>query len=159
MIADAEQVIVELWDGRILPARTIGVDADADIALLRVEARWPAEPPFGHSIVLRPGDRVLAVGEPYGLSRSAVAGIVSGAARHFIGDRDLMFLQTDIALNPGDSGGPLFDDQGRIVAMNLRSVVGMYGMAGLGLSVPIEVVRQIVATLESGTSAPPFARR
>jgi serine protease Do len=150
VIADAEQIVVVLWDGRILPAQTVGVDADADIALLRVDARWPAEPPFGHSIVLRPGDRVLAVGEPYGLSRSAVAGIVSGDTRHFIGDRDLMFLQTDIALNPGDSGGPLFDDQGRIVAMNLRSVVGMYGMAGLGLSVPIEVVRQIAAGLASG---------
>jgi serine protease Do len=152
VVAEADQVIVKLSDGRILKARIVGSDTDADIAVLRVDARWPAEPPLGHSVSLRPGDRVLAVGEPYGLSRSAVAGIVSGDARHFLDDRDVMFLQTDIALNPGDSGGPLLDDQGRIVAMNLRSVIGLYGMAGLGLSIPIEVVLQIAAELEAGRS-------
>ena len=145
-------MIVKLSDGRILKARIVGSDTDADIAVLRIDARWPTEPPLGHSVSLRPGDRVLAVGEPYGLSRSAVAGIVSGDARHFLDDRDVMFLQTDIALNPGDSGGPLLDDQGRIVAMNLRSVIGLYGMAGLGLSIPIEVVLQIAAELEAGRS-------
>lgn len=150
VVAEADAVIVKLTDARILPARVVGVDTDADIAVLRVDARWPAEPPLGHSVSLRPGDRVLAIGEPYGLSRSAVAGIVSGDARHFVDDRDVMFLQTDIALNPGDSGGPLLDEHGRIVAMNLRSVVGMYGMAGLGLSVPIEVVVQIAAEIEAG---------
>ncbi len=153
VVAGADAVLVKLADAHILAARVVGVDSDADIAVLRVAQRWPAEPPLGHSVVLRPGDRVLAIGEPYGLSRSAVAGIVSGDARHFAGDRDVMFLQTDIALNPGDSGGPLLDDQGRIVAMNLRSVVGMYGMAGLGLSVPIEVIAQIVAEIESGRAA------
>jgi serine protease Do len=150
VVAEAEAVIVKLADARILPARVVGVDTDADIAVLRIDARWPAEPPLGHSVSLRPGDRVLAIGEPFGLSRSAVAGIVSGDARHFVDDRDVMFLQTDIALNPGDSGGPLLDEHGRIVAMNLRSVVGLYGMAGLGLSVPIEVVQQIAAEIESG---------
>lgn len=150
VVTDAEAVIVKLADARILPARVVGADADADIAVLRIDTRWATEPPLGHSVSLRPGDRVLAIGEPYGLSRSAVAGIVSGDARHFVDDRDVMFLQTDIALNPGDSGGPLLDEHGRIVAMNLRSVVGLYGMAGLGLSVPIEVVQQIAAEIEAG---------
>jgi hypothetical protein len=90
---------------------------------------------------------VLAIGEPYGLDRSVAAGIVGGRSRHFAEDGELLFIQTDLSLNPGNSGGPLLDTEGRIVGMNLRTVVGALGGPGLSLSVPIEVVLQITAEI------------
>jgi serine protease Do len=147
VVAGAKDVIVGLPDQRIVRASTVGIDAGTDIALLRVPVTLPAPPPLGTSVVLRAGDWVLAVGEPYGMDRSVVAGIVGGRGRHFAEDAELLYIQSDLALNPGNSGGPLLDMQGSIVAMNLRTVVGAIGSPGLSLSVPIEVVQQIVAEL------------
>ena len=81
-----------------------------------------------------------------------VAGIVGGRSRHFAEDGALLFIQSDLSLNPGNSGGPLLDVRGQIVGMNLRTVVGALGGPGLSLSVPIEVVRQIAAEIEGGGS-------
>lgn len=149
VVAEASRIVVKLADDRVLIATLVGQDEEADIALLRVQERWPHEPPLGDSLSLRPGDSVLAVGEPYGLGRSLVAGIVGGADRHFAEDPEVLFIQTDINLNPGNSGGPLLDAAGAIVGMNARSVVGPYGMAGVGLAMPIELVRQIADELEA----------
>jgi serine protease Do len=155
IVAGATQIIVKLADRRVVVAELVGIDGDADIAVIRVPVRRPP-PPFGTSASLRPGDWVLAVGEPYGLDRSVAAGVVGGRSRHFAEDGELMFIQSDLALNPGNSGGPLLDVQGRIVGMNLRTVVGAPGGPGLSLSVPIELVLQIVAEItgQAGTSRP-----
>ena len=150
VVAGARRVVVKLPDERVLLAATLGVDEDTDIALLKVDERWAAEPPLGHSIGLRPGDWVLAVGEPFGLQRTVTAGIVGGPVRHFIEDREVLFIQTDITLNPGHSGGPLLDAHGTILGMNARAIAGAYGMAGMSLAVPIELVLQIAAELQSG---------
>jgi len=128
-------------------AQVLAEDPQTDIALLRLPLRTVA-PQFGRSAALRTGDWVLAIGEPYGLNRSVAAGIVAGKDRHLADDRELHYIQTDLALNPGNSGGPLLDAAGAIVAMNVGTVVGLQGTPGVSLSVPIEIVLQIAGELE-----------
>lgn len=150
VVADADEIVVKLPDDRVLRAAVMARDDDADIALLWVGQRLRPDPPFGHSAALRPGDWVIAIGDPYGLERSVMPGVVSGARRHFAEDRELLFIQSSIAIGPGHSGGALVDAQGSIVGMNVRGVLGPYGPAGLGMAVPIEVVLQVTQELELG---------
>jgi serine protease Do len=155
VVAQARRVVVKLADARVLQAQVVGSDEEADIALLRLERapRLPEPPAWGRSASLRPGDWVVAVGEPFGLGRSVAAGIVGAKDRHFADDTDVLYIQSDVALNPGNSGGPLADAGGAIVAMNLRTVAGPYGATGVSLSVPIEIVLQIARELRSGGGA------
>jgi S1-C subfamily serine protease len=156
VIADCERIVIKLADQRVMLAEVIGEDADADIALLKIQASLPAPPVFGRTASLRTGDWVLAVGEPYGLNRSVAAGIVAGKDRHFAEDREMLFIQSDLALNPGNSGGPLLDISGAIVGMNSRVVTGAYGTSGVSLTIPIETVLQVVAELrEAGVVVRP----
>ncbi len=150
VVVNADRVIVKLWDQRVFEAELMGHDTETDIALIKVPLVPSPLPSFGRSTSLRAGDWVLAVGEPYGLARSVVAGIVGGRTRHFADDREGLYLQSDLALNPGNSGGPLLDASGAIVGMNLRTVVGPYGTAGVSLSIPIETVMQVASELQSG---------
>ncbi|MBX3604757.1 MAG: trypsin-like peptidase domain-containing protein [Piscinibacter sp.] len=152
VVTDTDQVVVKLDDQRVLAAQVIGIDADTDIALLRIDYRAPRAPPLGRASTLRPGHWVLAIGEPYGLNRSVSAGVVGGTDRHFVDEPELLYLQTDLALNPGNSGGPLVDAGGNIVGMNVRTVIGAYGAPGVSLSIPIEVVNEVVAELLSSGS-------
>lgn len=159
VVQDAQQVVVRLPDQRVLPATVQALDEEADIALLQLPAeavptgrQAGAVPPLGSAMRLRPGDWVLAVGEPYGLNRSVTAGVVGGTDRHFGDDHELLFIQSDLALNPGNSGGPLLDAAGDIVGLNLRTLAGMYGTPGVSLSVPIEIVLQVAAELRAGSS-------
>jgi serine protease Do len=132
VVADSDEVIVKLADQRVLRARLIGTDPDTDIALLHIDSAGPVAPPLGRSTV--------------------AAGIVGGMDRHFGDEPELLFVQTDLALNPGNSGGPLLDATGDIVGMNLRTVVGAYGAPGVSLSIPIEFVLAIVAELRASGS-------
>lgn len=157
VVQEAQQVVVRLPDQRVLRAQVLAIDDEADIALLQLPPQaWPAGrppgvlPPLGSATRLRPGDWVLAVGEPYGLNRSVTAGVVGGTDRHFGDDHELLFIQSDLALNPGNSGGPLLDASGAIVGLNLRTMAGVYGTPGVSLSVPIEIVLQVAAELRSG---------
>lgn len=152
VVSESDEVIVKLADQRVLRAIVIGIDPDTDIALLRIDSAGPVGPPLGRSTTLRPGHWVLSVGEPYGLNRSVAAGIVGGMDRHFGDEPELLFVQSDLALNPGNSGGPLLDATGDIVGMNLRTVVGAYGTPGVSLSVPIEIVQAIVVELRTSGS-------
>jgi serine protease Do len=149
VVEGVREVIVKLADERVMIAELIASDEDADIALLKIAERWTAGPVFGHSAAVRAGDWVIAVGEPFGMQRTAVAGIVGGPLRHFAQDHAVAYIQTDLTLNPGHSGGPLFDAQGAIIGMNARAISGMQGMAGLSLALPIETVLQVAAGLES----------
>jgi serine protease Do len=154
--AGAGRIVVRLSDQRILLARRVGEDSELDIAVLKVEGAGQRPPPFGRATTLRPGDWVLAVGEPFGLRRSVLAGVVGGDPRHFSEDMEGTFIQSNITLNPGNSGGPLLTHAGRVVGMNVRTVVGMQGAGGVSLSIPIEVVLQAVRELQQqGTSARP----
>jgi len=148
VVADCERIVVRLPNQRVVVAEMIAEDPDTDIALIRLPLTFAAPPVFGRTAALRPGDWVLAVGDAYGMNRSVTAGIVGGMDRHFADDPELLFIQSDLSLNPGNSGGPLLDGSGAIVGMNLRTVVGAYGTPGVSLSIPIEVVLQIVAELK-----------
>lgn len=148
--SEAARIIVRLSDQRIFEARRIAEDPELDIAIIRIDAPDIRPPPLGSAASLRAGDWVLAVGEPYGLRRSVVAGIVSGGPRHFSEDLEGIFIQSNIALNPGNSGGPLLDLSGSVVGMNVRTVVGVQGGGGVSLSIPIELVQQIARERQEG---------
>lgn len=154
LFGETQQILVALPDRRLLAAELEGRDEAADIALLRITPAPRTNPELAHAGSLRVGDWVLAVGEPFGLERSVSAGIVSGVDRHFGDDVELMFIQSDVALNPGNSGGPLLDASGAIVGMNARTIVGPIGTPGASLAIPIDIVMQILGELRRDSPAP-----
>lgn len=149
-----QQILVALPDKRLLAATLEGLDEVADVALLRVKPPPKGRPAFAHAPSVHVGDWVLAVGEPFGLERSASVGIVSGKDRHFGDDGELMFIQSDVSLNPGNSGGPLLDATGAIVGMNARTIVGPPGTPGASLAIPIDIVLQLVGELRKEATGP-----
>ena len=151
VVTGAGRIVVKLTDQRVFEAKLIGADDESDIALIRVPVEFAVAPGMGRSASLQSGDWVVAIGEPYGLHQSVAAGVVGGGARHFSDDRDALFIQSDLALNPGNSGGPLIDASGSIVGMNLRMMVGVAGTAGVSLSMPIELVLRIAADIRDGS--------
>jgi serine protease Do len=154
VVVDARRVLVKTADLQVFTADLVGHDAEADVAVMRLrgmaaDAAFSA-PGFGRSAASRAGDWVLAVGEPFGLQRSVVAGIVAGRTRHFSEDGGSFYIQSDLSLNPGNSGGPLLNAAGEVIGMNLRTVIGPFGAAGVSLSIPIEAVLQLAAELRQG---------
>jgi serine protease Do len=144
-VRDAPGLVVHLSDGRSYPAQLVGRDAPTDLALLRLR-NAPASLPsarLGDSHRLHTGDWVLAVGNPFGLSSSVSLGIISALARRLGGPYD-EFLQTDAAINPGSSGGPLFDLQGDVVGI----ATAVPAAAGVGFAVPSSVVLELLPQLE-----------
>ncbi|NCT83512.1 MAG: PDZ domain-containing protein [Comamonadaceae bacterium] len=154
LLGESPQILVALPDKRLIAAEVEGQDETADIALLRVDPPPPMRPVFARPGSLRVGDWVMAIGEPFGLEHSVSAGIVSGKDRHFGDDGELMFIQSDVALNPGNSGGPLLDATGAIAGMNARTIVGPAGTPGASLAIPIDIVLQIVGELRQDSRAP-----
>lgn len=155
LLGESPQILVALPDRRLVAAQVVGQDETTDVALIRIEGAPRVRPVFAPSTRLRVGDWVLAVGEPFGLEHSLSAGVVSGKDRHFGDDGELLFIQSDVALNPGNSGGPLLDATGAIVGMNARTIVGPAGTPGASLAVPIDIVLQLTRELqESGRTAP-----
>ncbi|MBL8276938.1 MAG: trypsin-like peptidase domain-containing protein [Pelomonas sp.] len=154
LLGEAQQILVALPDKRLVAAEIIGQDEVTDIALLRIAGAPRVHPVFAPGGSLRVGDWVIAVGEPFGLEHSVSAGIVSGKDRHFGDDGELVFIQSDVALNPGNSGGPLLDAQGAIVGMNARTIVGPVGTPGASLAIPIDLVLQVVAEFRQEGKAP-----
>lgn len=150
VVEGCRQVAVKLSDGRVMTADVLAADAESDVAIIRLPTTLRAAPLLGRAATLRPGDWVIAIGEPFGLGGSAVAGIVGGKNRHFADDPVMSYIQTDLTMNPGNSGGPLLDAEGAIVGMNVRTVVGQAGTGGLSLSIPIELVLQIARELQRG---------
>jgi S1-C subfamily serine protease len=155
VVERSRRVAVKMSDGRVHVAEVVGSDEASDIALIRLPVAPPVPPAFGRTATLRPGDWVLALGAPYGLNHSVAAGVVGGTRRHFAEEPGMSYIQSDVALNPGNSGGPLVDAEGAIVAMNVRTVVAIAGSPGVSLSVPIEVVLQVARDLQAGPIARP----
>jgi serine protease Do len=150
VVRDAQEVTVKLADRRELTAKVLGADPATDIAVLRVKAGGLPTVKFGDAKSLQVGDYVLAIGAPFGFDQSATAGIVSAKGRSLPGDAYVPFIQTDAAVNPGNSGGPLFDAAGNVVGINAQIYTQTGGYQGLSFAIPIDVALhakdQIVAT-------------
>ena len=147
VIDKAVEVRALLYDGRGLDVKVVGSDKDTDLGLLQLQVPANGKPlpwaQFGDSTKLREGDFVMAMGAPYGLSRSVSQGIISCTRRFLRGSSQYsLWLQTDAAINPGNSGGPLVDTEGRIIGINARA-----GGENLGFAIPIETVKVIVKQL------------
>jgi serine protease Do len=149
VIVSARTVRVRLSDGRELPAKIIGVDAVTDIALLKIDAGRLQPLPLGSSNAVSVGDAVIAIGNPYGLGQSVSAGIVSARGRILDDDPYIDFLQTDAAINRGNSGGPLLTTDGKVVGVTSAIFSPSGGSVGLGFAIPAETVAGIVRELEA----------
>jgi serine protease Do len=149
VVVGARSVRVKLPDGREVPAKVIGVDATTDIALLRVSAgRLPALH-LGSSDKVSVGDPVVAIGNPYGLGQSVTAGILSARGRMLEEDPYIDFLQTDAAINLGNSGGPLLSADGVVVGVNTAIFTPSGGSVGLGFAIPAETVTSVITELQA----------
>ena len=147
VIDGADEVIIEFFSGRELEAKVIGTDPKTDIALLKVESDEPLPfVPFGDSDTARVGDWVLAVGNPLGQGFSVSAGIVSQRNRALQGAYD-DYIQTDAAINRGNSGGPLFNMEGAVVGVNTAILSPNGGSIGIGFSMASNVVTRVVDQL------------
>lgn len=148
VVDGADKVTVKLADGTSLDARVVGTDPATDLALIRVEAG--RDLPFvewGDSTALRVGQDVVAIGNPFGLGNTVTAGIVSALGRDIGAGPFDDFIQTDAAINRGNSGGPLFDAEGRVVGINTAILSPTGGSVGIGFAVPSETAKQVIADL------------
>ncbi|HEY6548858.1 MAG TPA: trypsin-like peptidase domain-containing protein, partial [Vicinamibacteria bacterium] len=130
--------------GRPIPARVVGIDRETDLALLKVEGTGLVPLPFAEPDELRQGQIVLAFGSPLGLDNSVSLGVLSALARQLRPDDPMIYLQTDAPINPGSSGGPLVDIQGRLVGVNTLIMSQGGGNEGIGFAAPVHIVRSVV---------------
>ena len=149
LVAERRDIKVRLADRREFEARVIGVDALSDIALIKIEAGGLAPVRIGDPAKLRPGEWVAAIGSPFGFERSVTAGIVSAVNRTLPEESFVPFIQTDVAVNPGNSGGPLFNLQGEVVGVNsmIYSDTGSY--MGVSFAIPIDVAMDVARQLRA----------
>lgn len=137
VIQEAETIWVTLSDGRSFEAQTVGTDSDSDLAVIKIDAVGLTQLPMGDSDGLRVGDYVVAVGNPFGLSQTVTHGIVSALGRTgFETGAYEGYIQTDAAINPCNSGGPLLDLDGRMVGVNSAIIGSSSGSVGLGFAIP-----------------------
>ncbi|MGH8135109.1 MAG: Do family serine endopeptidase [Steroidobacteraceae bacterium] len=146
----AREVTVRMTDRREYRARVVGVDIRTDVAVLKIDADKLPFVRIGSPAALKAGQWVVAIGSPFGFDNSVTAGIISATARSLPGDAYTPFIQTDVAVNPGNSGGPLFNLQGEVVGINSQIYSRTGGYQGVSFAIPIDVaihVRdQLVAT-------------
>lgn len=149
VVGNASTVEVRLADGRRIPGEVLGRDPTIDIAVVRVNARDLPAAPIGDSDELEAGQTAIAIGNPLGLERTVTTGVVSAVNRSPRGFGLDGLIQTDAAISPGNSGGPLLDSRGRLIGINTAVIVGA-GAEGLGFAVPInlaqDVMQQIITT-------------
>jgi serine protease Do len=143
VVDGAKEVTVKLSDHREYKAKVLGADKTSDIAVLKIDAHNLPSVTLGNSDKLGVGDYVLAIGEPFGLEETATAGIVSAKGRSLPGDGYVPFIQTDAAVNPGNSGGPLFDAGGAVVGINAQIYSNSGGFQGVSFAIPINLAVQI----------------
>lgn len=147
VVRDTRAARVRLHDGRSYAAQVIGLDRTTDVALLKIDASGLAVATIGDSSGLRQGDWVIAVGSPLGLDGTLTAGVVSTARRILPGNGGVPLIQSDLALNPGSSGGPLFNQRGEVIGINTLILTQGAGFMGISFSVPIESAMAVVDEL------------
>ena len=154
VIRDSRKLEVTLSDGSKWPARLVGVDPDNDLAVLKVDA--PEEKlrvtPMGDSSELQIGQKVLAIGNPFGLGQTLTTGIISSLGRSIRSEAGTLIedvIQTDAAINPGNSGGPLLDSKGKIIGINSAIISPTGASVGIGFAIPINTAKRILPELIS----------
>ena len=147
VIDDSDQIKVKLKDNKEYDAKVIGKDAVTDLALLKINAKEDLPTlPLGDSGKMQVGDWVIAIGNPFGLSDTVTAGIISAKGR-VIGEGPYDdFIQTDASINPGNSGGPLINMEGQVVGINTAIIAG--GGGGIGFAIPIDMVKKVIPQLK-----------
>jgi serine protease Do len=145
VVADADQVTVKLNDRREYQAKVVGFDQRTDVAVIKIDGKNLPTVRIGDPAKLKPGEWVLAIGSPFGFENSATAGIVSATSRSLPseGSNYVPFIQTDVAVNPGNSGGPLFNLQGEVIGINSQIFSRTGGYMGLSFAIPIDVAMDV----------------
>jgi serine protease Do len=143
VVDGASEVTVKLTDRREFRAKVLGTDPTTDIAVLRIDAKNLPSVNLGDPAQTRVGDWVVAIGSPYGFENSVSAGIVSAKGRSLPGDAAVPFIQTDVAVNPGNSGGPLFNLAGEVIGINSQIYSRSGGYQGLSFAIPINVALRV----------------
>lgn len=151
VVHDADEIKVTLADQRELKAKIIGTDPQSDLAIIKVDAKELPAITFADSSKVEVGDRVLAIGNPFGIGQTVTSGMVSALGRATLGLDYEDFIQTDAAINPGNSGGALVDVKGRLVGVNTAILSRSGGFQGIGFAVPSDLARNVMEQLvESG---------
>ena len=148
VVDGAKTVDVKLTDRREFVAKVIGSDPKSDVALIKIEAKDLPVVRIGRAADVKPGQWVVAVGSPFGFENSVTAGIVSAKSRSLPGDGYVPFIQTDVAVNPGNSGGPLFDMNGNVVGINSQIYSQTGGYMGLSFAIPIDAAMHVKDELQ-----------
>lgn len=149
VIEGAEEVTVKLTDKREMKAKVIGTDKRTDVALIKIDATGLPAVRFGDPNRLRVGEWVVAIGSPFGFENTVTAGIVSAKGRSLPQENFVPFIQTDVAVNPGNSGGPLFNLRGEVVGINSQIYSRTGGFMGLSFAIPIDVANDIAQQLKN----------
>ena len=149
VIAQATEIRLQMADGRVANAEIVGYDAETDLAVLRVDLGILPAIPLGRSDQLRIGDVVLAIGNPYGLTKTVTQGIVSATGRGLLGLMTFEnFIQTDAAINEGNSGGALINTRGELVGINTAVLAQDAGTEGISFAIPVDLVRGVVEEIK-----------
>ncbi|MFI4890075.1 MAG: Do family serine endopeptidase [Steroidobacterales bacterium] len=143
VVADAAVVTVKLTDRREFSAKVIGVDRASDVALIKIAATGLPAVRFGDLSRIRPGQWVVAIGSPFGYENSVTAGVISGTARTLPDENYVPFIQTDAAVNPGTSGGPLFNLDGEVIGINSQIYSRTGGYMGMSFAIPIDLALNV----------------
>lgn len=147
VVADTDEVTVKLTDKREFKARVVGVDRFTDVALLKIDAKnLPAVKP-GNPDLLAPGEWVAAIGAPFGFENSVTVGVISALGRILPQGSYVPFIQTDVAVNPGNSGGPLFTTRGEVVGINSQIYSQTGGFMGISFAIPIDIAMDVANQL------------
>jgi len=147
VVANADEVTVRLTDKREFQARVVGVDRPTDVAVLKIEATGLPTVRIGDPGAVRVGDWVAAIGSPYGFENTVTSGIVSAKWRSLPDGTYVPFIQTDVAVNPGNSGGPLFNMSGEVIGINSQIYSRTGGYQGLSFAIPIDVATKVQSQL------------
>jgi serine protease Do len=143
VVKDATDVMVKLTDRREFRAKVLGTDPKTDVAVLKINAGNLPVVSLGSAEALRPGEWVLAIGSPFGFENTVTAGVVSAKGRSLPDDSAVPFIQTDVAVNPGNSGGPLFNARGEVVGINSQIYSQSGGYQGVSFAIPIDLAVKI----------------
>lgn len=154
VVADADSITITLNDHREFAAQVIGTDPGSDLALLKIEANNLPVVKLGDSAKLKVGEWVLAIGSPFGLQYSVAAGIISYMGRSLPTDgrNYVSYIQTDVAINPGHSGGPLLNLAGEVIGINSQIFTNSGGSIGLSFAIPVDVARNVIGQLRDNGS-------